>query len=396
MSRKIGILEICEPNHYSAVNGLMKSYASDSQNHVYVFTIPKITKALQENGLRPNIEIVEWDEKGSMADFLQKVAQYPLDRLHVCTVYIDYKAFVGFNPQAKEIYNHVHDIDLWFNDSMSRAWKVMWFDLSNKTANRAYYRIVGRFFLEALFNSRYRSTYLKNLQKRPHHFIVHSNGQKNLLAKFVAENKITVFPFSIYEGLADQSQQNTQLRICIPGIITSERRDYATLFEILVKRIGKLKGRILLDLLGFIPEREKTEMEALIADTQQKGIDIIYYPGFVFGKQFDDMLSRADVLLNNQKVEKNPSEKYGVTKESGMIFNMLRGAKPGMIPSQYQVNDEYKPSTLFFDDYEQLGDMIVELVENTVKIQSLKTNAIQLSEQYLPERLYERLSKSWK
>jgi hypothetical protein len=392
MSKKIGILEICEPNHYSAVNGLMKTYASEPSNQVYVFTIGKIGKALRENGLLPNIELIEWDEQGSMSDFLRKVEKYDLDRLHVCTIYIDYKAFVEFKPQVKEIYTHVHDIDLWFNDSLSRAWSVMWFDLKNKTANRKYYRIVGRFFLEALINSRHRAKYLAQVKQKKHHYIVHSNGQKGLLAQFVPENKITVFPFAIYEGMNDQSLDNEKLRVCVPGIITSERRDYKTMFTVLLKRLEKLKGKILFDFLGYIPDREKTEMEAEIKKVQEAGIDILYYPGFVFGQQYDDLLSKSDILLNNQKVEKNTSEKYGVTKESGMIFNMLRGAKPGIIPSAYQVNEEYKPSTLFFDDYEHLGDMMVDLVENPAKIKGMKDYAIQLSEQYLPQNLYKRLN----
>ena len=392
MSRKIGILEICEPNHYSAVNGLMKAYASDPNNQVYVFTIPKISKALTENGLLPNIEIVEWDEKGSTADFLKKVDTFSLDRIHVCTIYGDYEAFIGLASKFKEVYTHVHDIDLWFNDSVGRAWNLMLFDLKNKTANRAYHRIVGRFFLEILFNARYRKAYLKNIKKTHFHYIVHSKGQYNLLSQYVPKEKITIFPFAIYEGMEDQSVNNQSLRVCVPGIITKERRDYATLFDEIIKHIDKLKGKLTLDLLGYINEREKDEMEPLIKKVQNAGIEVLYYPGFVFGKQYDDLLSKSDILLNNQKVEKSPTAKYGVTKESGMIFNMLRGAKPGIIPSAYQVNEEYLPSTLFFDDYVQLGEILVDLVENPAKIQDLKANAIHLSEQYLPEKLYERLA----
>jgi hypothetical protein len=395
MSKSIGILEICEPNHYSAVNGLMKTYASDSSNKVYVFTIPKIKKALEENGVLPNIELVEWNKEQVPAkDFLDKVSSYNLDRLHVCTVAGYYKDFAVFNPKAQEIYFHVHNIDLWFNDTLSRAWDSMIFDLKNNVSNRKPYRIVGRFLLETLFTSRHRKAFLQNTKRRNHQFIVHSDGQKNFFSQYVPKEKITVFPFAIYEGMQDASMENTKLRICIPGIITEDRREYQLLFNALVDNAPALKDKLLIDLLGFIPEPEKEEMGGKIRKVQEAGIEMIYYPTFVFGKQFDESLSKADVLLNNQKVEKNLTSKYGVTKESGMIFNMLRGAKVGIIPAAYQVNEEFKPSTLFFDDYTHLGQMIAEMVENPNKVKTLKNKAIELSNMYSPTSLYKRL-KTW-
>jgi hypothetical protein len=395
MSKSIGILEICEPNHYSAVNGLMKTYAYDSANNVYVFTIPKIKKALEESGLLPNIKIISWDDKQtSKIDFFNHINSFHLDRIHICTISGDYKSFADFHFDAKEIYTHIHNIDIWFNDTLDRALGIMLFDLKNKTANRKRYRIVGRFFLEFFFNRAYRKKYLNKLRNKSHQFIVHSEGQKGLLSKYIPQEKITVFPFAIYEGLLDGSATNSKLRICIPGVITSERREYKLLFETLLERIQNVKGKLLIDLLGYIPESEKSEMESLIEKVQEAGIDVIYYQGFVFGKQFDDSLSQSDVLLNNQKVEKNTTGKYGVTKESGMIFNMIKGAKVGIIPSDYQVSDEFKASTLSFDSYQELGDLIEKLANNPEVIKSLKDKAIILSEAYSPVNLYERL-KTW-
>lgn len=392
MARKIGIVEICEPNHYSAVNGLMKTYASDPDNKVYVFTIPKIAKALVENGLLPNIELIEKDEKTSAGEFLRGLENYSLDRLHVCTIYGDYKAFVNLGLRHKEIFTHIHGIDVWFSDSIARAWKIMVFDLKNKSGNRKYHRIIGRFFREAFFNSRYRRAYLRNVRNTRNHYIVHSKGQFETLSRFLPEEKITVFPFAIFEGMEGNASQNTRLRVCVPGVITQARRDYVTLFEEITRKKEQFKDRITLDLLGFVPEPERSTMVPLIEKVQKAGIEVLYYHDFVFGKQYDDLLNSADILLNNQKVELDPTAKYGVTKESGMIFNMLRGAKPGILPVAYQVNDEYLPSTLFYKDYIHLIEILLDLIDNPVKICNLKANAVSLSEQHLPTRLYKRLA----
>jgi hypothetical protein len=72
MQKKIGIIEICEATHYSAVNGLMKAYAWDKNNEVYVFTIEKIAVALKENGLPDNAKLVVYSEKDDLKTFLKK------------------------------------------------------------------------------------------------------------------------------------------------------------------------------------------------------------------------------------------------------------------------------------------------------------------------------------
>ena len=46
MLKKIGIIEVCQPTHYSVVNGLLKAYTYDKNNVVYVFVLEKIADAL--------------------------------------------------------------------------------------------------------------------------------------------------------------------------------------------------------------------------------------------------------------------------------------------------------------------------------------------------------------
>ena len=66
----IGIFEVSEPNHYSAVNGLVKTYASDRNNEIIVYTLPSIQKALQENGLPENCRLEVLEENQSLKNLL--------------------------------------------------------------------------------------------------------------------------------------------------------------------------------------------------------------------------------------------------------------------------------------------------------------------------------------
>jgi hypothetical protein len=190
--------------------------------------------------------------------------------------------------------------------------------------------------------------------------------------------------------MTDNSVNNSTLRICVPGIVSNGRRDYDSLFRILFDNAEQLKGKLTVDLLGFIPKEEQHLLEPIKA-LQEKGINMLYYLEFVFGEKYDRPLSQADIVLGNLRVEKNSAQKYGQTKESGTVYNMVRGAKPGLLPENYPLDEEFHASSLLFEDYDQLGKMIVQLVDDKQQIQRLKDQALLNSEQFAPGPLYQLL-----
>lgn len=385
MEKKIGIIEICEPTHYSAVNGLMKSYAYHKNNTVYVFTIEKIANALKENELPDNAKLIIYSEKDDLKAFFRHIESHQFDKFHLCTVSKYYKEFLQFTPKCKEMYFHVHNVEFWFNDRISQRFSLMIHDLRNSAAKISPLRTIGRLVKEIIFKG-YRQQILKKVQSYSHHFIVYSSGVKQFLAKFVPVDKISVFPFAVYENMPDNSVSNTQLRICVPGIVSNGRRDYDSLFRILLLNAEKLKGKLTVDLLGFIP-KEELHLVDTIKTLQISGINIIYYLEFVFGEKYDLPLSQADIILGNLRVEKNSSQKYGQTKESGTVYNMVRGAKPGLLPRDYPLDEEFNTSSILFKDYDQLGEIIVQLADDSAQIEYLKQLAKICSEQFLPARL---------
>ncbi len=389
MKKKIGIIEISEPTHYSAVNGLMKSYAWDKSNTVYVFTIEKIAIALKENGLPENVELIVYAEKDSLKRFFKNIESYHFDRFHLCTVASHYASFLHFSPQCKELYFHVHNVEIWFEDTISRRFLLLKENLRDTTSTASPVKEIGR-FVKQIFLRRYRQKMLEKIYSYNHNFIVHSSGVKQFLAKFVPANKITVFPFAIYEHMHDNSVNNSKFRICVPGIVSNGRRDYDSLFRILMVNAEKLKGKLTVDLLGFIP-KEELHLVDTIKTLQSSGIDMLYYLEFVFGEKYDRPLSHADIILGNLRVEKNSTQKYGQTKESGTVYNMVRGAKPGLLPQDYPLDEEFHASSLLFRDYDHLGEIIVQLVNDSSQIDYLKQQAKINSERFSPAPLYQLL-----
>jgi len=388
----IGIFEVSEPNHYSAVNGLLKTYASDPGNEIIVYTLPSIEKALLENGLPANSKLVILEENQSLKALLDDAEKIVFDRIHICTIFDNYFEFGQFKPQAKDIYFHVHQIEEWYNDDFNRAVNTLIPSLKNKDQNRQYSRIVARAVRDYLVYRPIRKKMLANFDRNYNlQLIVHSEGQKEALEEYACKSPITIFPFAIYEGMNDSSEDNKMLRICIPGVITQAKRDYLTFFEVLEQNAAVLSDRIYLHLLGYITDREKDELGAAIQKLVDSGYQVYYHDTFVYGEEFDEAIANCDILLNNQFISKNSTEVYGKTKESGMIFNMLRAAKPGFLPKEYNVSSEFHDCTLFFDSYEELVDLIKELAGDEAKLEQLKTSAQKLSTSYLPNNLYPRL-----
>ena len=388
----IGIFEVSEPNHYSAVNGLLKTYASDPKNEIIVYTLPSVEKALLENGVPDNSQLVVLQKNSSLKKLLDDAEKIAFDRIHICTIFDNYREFGQFKPQAKDVYFHVHQVEEWYNDDLDRAINTLIPSLKNKDQNRQYSRIIARAVRDYLVYRPIRKKMLDNFDRNYNlKLIVHSEGQKEALEEYSCKSPITIFPFAIYEGMKDSSFDNKLLRICIPGVITQAKRDYLSLFEALEKNAGILSDRIDLYLLGYITDREQDEMGMAIQKLIDSGYQVLYHDTFVYGEEFDRAIANCDILLNNQFISKNSTEVYGKTKESGMIFNMLRAAKPGFLPKEYNVSSEFYDCTIFFDSYEGLMTSIEELVDDPQRLEQLKTAAQKLSTSYLPNNLYSRL-----
>ena len=388
----VGIIEVSEPNHYSAVNGLLKTYASDRSNKIIVYTLASIQKALLENGLPENVSLVVLEPQQSLKKLLDDIEKISFDRLHICTIFDNYLEFARFEPATKEIVFHVHQCEEWYNDNFNRAIATLIPSLKNKDQNRAYYRIIARAMVDYLIYRPLRkkmlAQYDRNYQLK---IIVHSQGQKEVLREYGCKSPITVFPFAIYEGMKDSSQLNQRLRVCIPGVITQAKRDYLSLFQALQDNAEVLRDRIELHLLGYITQREREEMSAAISKAIDAGYHVDYHDSFVYGEEFDSAIAKCDLLLNNQFIRKNSTEVYGKTKESGAIFNMLRAAKPGLLPREYSVSPEFKDCTLFFDGYAHLIEILQQILDDPTLLVQLKTAAGKLSQSYSPTSLYPKL-----
>ena len=199
-----------------------------------------------------------------------------------------------------------------------------------------------------------------------------------------------VFPFCIHQNLEDLSKNNKKLRICVPGSVDESRRDYHLLIEVLKNNQSFFNERVSVDFLGYISKDNQEILKHILA-LEANGLTVFYNQGFINHTQFDERLQACDIILGNLKVNINSQSKYGETKETGVIFNMIKAAKPGVFPSSYQPLKELENACLFYND--NLFETLQILVLNPSIINNLKNNIKEAVKEFEPLNLYQKLIK---
>ena len=128
---KIAILEICATTHYTLINALIKTYSTDPNNSIEVYTIKAIAKSIRAGGVPERTSLIVFDETKGVAQFLKNIENTAFDRLHICTIENHYAEFAKFKPHVKDIFFHMHDIDIWFEAGFKNKFKNLVFATSS-------------------------------------------------------------------------------------------------------------------------------------------------------------------------------------------------------------------------------------------------------------------------
>jgi hypothetical protein len=245
--------------------------------------------------------------------------------------------------------------------------------------------------LRILFLKELNEIYLKNkfidrLLSSESKIVTYGPNVKNFLTKYIDKNKIIMIPFSIYEyenNISNNSVNGSEkkIKICIPGKVNEKIKDYELLFDVLKDKKNYLIENIELYLLGKceLPTKTKIKLKNLI----ELGYNIKYYEYYVSEEEFTEKISRCDIILGNINTKKIP---YGINAETGIIYNMIRYAKPGILPSNFNQFDELKSSTIYFNSYEEIPDIIIDLYKNNEKLKLIKMKAYENSLKFIPNK----------
>jgi hypothetical protein len=388
---RIGVIEIMPIGHYTLVDSIIRIFTSTAENNVYLFANSNgqaaLRDLLQEN--KSEVTSIVRSDGEAISVFLSKVQSYKLTRVYIVTPE-KYLAEICHTNFGAPLYTFIHNIDEWFNSSFKyRLYHLVHeFIFSTK-----YLYVIKRVFIFPYWRKKILSKTFSSGGK----IVVLNSILKNEAAKFIESHKIEVIPFSVFDcSLNDLSIKNNKLRICIPGVVSSIRRDYHSVFSIIENNADYFKDRIELDLLGTISAAENgckivEEAEKLIS----RGMTIhLYKSAYIPLKDYDDLLAKSDIILGNMNIQIDAYSAYGKTKDTGIPYTMIKAAKPGMIKSGFTMFNELLSSTMFFADYSDLEGLFKKLIDQPRIVESLKKEALINSRHFDPSVIYKQLLAS--
>ncbi len=378
-----------ERGHVTLLECVARIYLSDSDNRLSIFVREDGEKQARKLFLNDkNIDYIVKKENESDAYFLAKINTYSLDLAYFITfeqlnlLPIFYKINYKFPVRL-----FVHNIDFWFEVPFSeRCIKFIKTSIAQKGKG------LNTNFKNHFYNFPFTKKIIKQVISNRGKIVVLNSTLKENISQYVDNQDVIVIPFSFREiKIIDQSNQNTKIRLCLPGFVTQRRRDYFGILEAAEQNLDFFKNNITIEFLGgFNLSFDKSVSQILEKSKSliSEGLDlIIYEENSIPVNEFDEKLSKADFILANL----TPILGYGKTKESGIPFTMIKVAKPGLFQIGYPTLDALENITVYFENYEHLMRLVSDFKQNKNKINELKTLAIETTEIFTPEKIYKQL-----
>ena len=215
--------------------------------------------------------------------------------------------------------------------------------------------------------------------------VVCSENIKSFLEKDKGcRKRVIVMPFMLtYDSYNPGGEINGKFTICIPGVVSESRKNYTKYLDILIDNPRMFR----LVLLGrFKYESVSENFKRKLTFARSKGAEIILFSEFISLQEYDFQLSQcdlisADIVVNYTGTE-DYEEVYGVSKDSGVSYNMISNRKPGLFNSGFKNLISLNSSTMYYDSKEDLEQIILSLKENGALLADLKVEANKNSIRY--------------
>jgi hypothetical protein len=391
---RVGITEIMDTGHIALAETLCKIFCSDFMNQVILFTIKGHADNLNQLTEKyPNLSIIVKPSQQKEEDFLKKIGSFSFDRLYVVTLNKFIPAFSRWQITSR-LFLVIHNLDEWFYISLLQNIS----NFFNAVIDNPHFKLLVYFFKLHFIYPSYKKHILKIILQTNGSVVVLSESVRREVKKLNITIPVEVVPFSVFEPSLVNEDLDTQkpLRICVPGILSQYRRNYLALLDVLEMQLGSYKNRFIIDFLGGIQSdnllNDSNPLLERINRLNNDGFTIYVYPvRFIPPIEYDRELSLADIVLGNMNVVLNKISEYGKTKETGIPFAMIKAAKPGILPYNYPSPDELQSSIILYHNFQDLGKILINLINDRQSIIRLKKEALVNSEKFSPEIIYNQL-----
>lgn len=256
--------------------------------------------------------------------------------------------------------------------------------------------------INCLFESRFSWNFRKAiihwgkrwLTRQVHEFNVVSDTMLPFLRSKTNSKPTHNIPGAVFESRYTLQKINTPLQIVVPGSLDKRRRDYDQVFE-----------------LAAMADKERLELQVILlggySDTYGKNIikrcdgfisafsGIFCYKTNVVGQaEFDKQMDAAHFVfipsVINTHICGNIPEMYGITKSSGNIFDVIKHAKPFIVPEGLAVSAHLAGSCYKYNHVSDIITFLKKIVAALAEYDDWQQRALENSKHYTIEKVRER------
>lgn len=240
----------------------------------------------------------------------------------------------------------------------------------------------------------------KKLLKKIDEFNVVSDTMIPYLKSKVKDKKIHNIPGAVFENRICLQIISSSLKIVIPGSLDKKRRDYEQVFE-LASIAEKEKLSLQIILLGGLPDDYGKYIIQKADQFQSVYCKIYFYKStFIDQKEFDQQLDAAHFIfipsVVNTKICGNIPEIYGITKSSGNIFDVIKHAKPFIVPKQLSVPSNLQTSCFKYDNITDIANFLKKITSSSIDYSNCQKLALENSKNYTIEKIREKNASLFK
>lgn len=328
--KKISIIEF-EKNHYRGVITLLKViekfYKEDYEVSLFVndLVYKNISRALENIKLKIKIFIFNQSKRDILYYFKKifffiKLCLHKSDITYINTLEPIANIILFLRPRGKKIYNFHHI------EYLEKKKKIL--------RDKIMYIIV----------------------RKSNQFSTLTKYQKEYLSKIFPNSQISIIPDGYYkEEKISSLLPKEKVIFTIPGVISLNRKDYRTVFEVFAEIE---KEKYLLTLLGTLSKEEMYEETKKLIEEYKDKVNMRFFNHYLSDEEMEKGIIESDIIIA-PSVEKE----YGKTKITGAFFYVIEYGKIGIFPSFFNF-PELKHSILYYSSKEDLKKIVQKILED--------------------------------
>lgn len=228
--------------------------------------------------------------------------------------------------------------------------------------------------------------------------VISTPSVKYLKSKLPKDKIVHCVPNAVFEELNVRQTQPLPtecINIVIPGTVEKRRRNYDQVFE-LMKKLIESKITFTITFLGKLHEHYGQQILARSKAWNAKYSNIYYYDGDgVDQSEFDRVMASATILFLPLEIETifddNIVEICGTSSTSGNITEVIRHAKPFIIPKLMAIDPVLEKACFRYNNPEEIVPFISSLQQNPGLYQSLLNYSLDASRNFTVNKIRSRI-----